>query len=683
MSLSPQDITLIKTINVERVLEDIQYLSTGVVNNPNGTGKGTAVAGTSEEHKMAHAIKEKFEEIGLDKVELEDFPVQTYKYGPVMFRANCRVLPAISLHGASGTYGTRYGLPFALGNTECGRMVISDLVDANLGTRQDYEAIGDVTGKVVIIRRLLWPVYEIIEAALRGAAALIVWGYGEDEDEVRSDLLRQDAMYNHLQLPVAAISKDTYLYLKSLLDAGRNVEVELENRVDITDGISHNVVATYKGCLFPDEYIVCSAHYDRWFVAAADNCSGVAAILELARMIVKGERPNRTFIFIAVGAEEVGIYDSTNDWLAGSFSYANMHPHIWRNIAHAINFDIYGWTNDRTSHQTSGELIPFQNQVVAEAQNKLGVTLPVEITEYNNSNVDAWVYCKVAGGGIVFQGSTRLFGQGAPDSVLNYALYYHTNGDIFEPKRFQLLEPELYYSATGLILADKLLIVPIKLSSILTSLTNSLNTSITANPEVDYAQVQAALAELKVEVSRVESIAEDVKDPKRAALINKLLMNARKEFLPWLYSASGYRITLYNRIYASLRNVLAAAERNDRAATLAAILAIRGSGWWTVQMNKLSQFSPQTVERERLYYYVNGDWRSAYDQRALLVGEDIDRIYYRLENEESTPLEEVPLIRELLDHILVQLKETLTITEGKLEEAVEYFDRYFHPHILC
>ncbi|GHB50659.1 M28 family metallopeptidase [Mongoliitalea lutea] len=69
-----------------------------------------------------------------------------------------------------------------------------------------------------------------------------------------------------------------------------------------------------------DEVIVIGAHYDhvgfeilpsgtkRIFPGADDNASGVAGMLEIARMIIEGEeRPKRTLVFIAFDAEESGL----------------------------------------------------------------------------------------------------------------------------------------------------------------------------------------------------------------------------------------------------------------------------------------------------------------------------------------------------------------------------------------
>jgi Iap family predicted aminopeptidase len=47
----------------------------------------------------------------------------------------------------------------------------------------------------------------------------------------------------------------------------------LENRIDSADDWSQNVVGTITGRELPDEWIIVSAHYDRWWQTAQDNCA--------------------------------------------------------------------------------------------------------------------------------------------------------------------------------------------------------------------------------------------------------------------------------------------------------------------------------------------------------------------------------------------------------------------------
>lgn len=115
---------------------------------------------------------------------------------------------------------------------------------------------------------------------------------------------------------------------------------------------SQNVVAIIEGWdpKLKDEYIVIGAHYDHLgyndlvvngqekrqiFRGADDNASGVAVLLELARL-VKAESFNfrRSVIFVAFGAEERGMN--------GSWYFANRAFAHTKKISLMINLDMVG-----------------------------------------------------------------------------------------------------------------------------------------------------------------------------------------------------------------------------------------------------------------------------------------------------------------------------------------------------
>jgi Peptidase family M28/Fibronectin type III domain len=88
------------------------------------------------------------------------------------------------------------------------------------------------------------------------------------------------------------------------------------NGVDIT-----NVVATLKGSLTPDRIYVVSGHLDSRVTivtnpdidepGADDDASGVAVVMELARIMAK-HSPESTIVFTAVDGEEQGLFGSAN-----------------------------------------------------------------------------------------------------------------------------------------------------------------------------------------------------------------------------------------------------------------------------------------------------------------------------------------------------------------------------------
>lgn len=105
----------------------------------------------------------------------------------------------------------------------------------------------------------------------------------------------------------------------------------------------HNVVATKGGAGSPDEFILIGAHYDSRMErigdsgapapGADDNASGVAALLEVARVLA-AVPTDRSIRFVAFSGEEQG--------LVGSRAYAARCRADGLKIAAMINLDMVG-----------------------------------------------------------------------------------------------------------------------------------------------------------------------------------------------------------------------------------------------------------------------------------------------------------------------------------------------------
>ncbi|QYH37479.1 M28 family peptidase [Algoriphagus sp. NBT04N3] len=101
-----------------------------------------------------------------------------------------------------------------------------------------------------------------------------------------------------------------------------NLKASSSLKVEATYNTSQNVVAKLTGEQNPDEYIVYTAHWDHLGVGkpdasgdsiyngALDNASGTAALLALAKAFKESKTPNRSVIFLAVTAEEQGLWGS-------------------------------------------------------------------------------------------------------------------------------------------------------------------------------------------------------------------------------------------------------------------------------------------------------------------------------------------------------------------------------------
>ena len=128
--------------------------------------------------------------------------------------------------------------------------------------------------------------------------------------------------------------------------------IDLKNTV--RDIVSHNVVAMVKGTSRPDEALVYSAHWDHLgthtvngeteiFHGAVDNGSGIAGLLELARVYAAAPPPARSVLFIATTCEEQN--------LLGAEYYAEHPLFPLKDTVGDMNMDVldtYGRTRDLT-----------------------------------------------------------------------------------------------------------------------------------------------------------------------------------------------------------------------------------------------------------------------------------------------------------------------------------------------
>lgn len=102
-----------------------------------------------------------------------------------------------------------------------------------------------------------------------------------------------------------------------------NLKITTSMKVKARYDKSQNVIAKIAGSEQPDEYIICTAHWDHLGIGkkdaegdsiyngALDNASGTAGLLELAKAFKSlKNKPKRSIIFLAVTAEEQGLWGS-------------------------------------------------------------------------------------------------------------------------------------------------------------------------------------------------------------------------------------------------------------------------------------------------------------------------------------------------------------------------------------
>ena len=132
-----------------------------------------------------------------------------------------------------------------------------------------------------------------------------------------------------------------------------------------------NVAAQISGAGRAGEIIVVGAHYDSVIGSpgANDNGSGVAALLELARLL-KDARPARTVRFVAFVNEEPPFYRSD---AMGSRQYARRSRERGENVVAMFSLETIGWYSDRPGSQhyppPLGLLYPSAGNFIAFVSN--------------------------------------------------------------------------------------------------------------------------------------------------------------------------------------------------------------------------------------------------------------------------------------------------------------------------
>lgn len=118
-----------------------------------------------------------------------------------------------------------------------------------------------------------------------------------------------------------------------------------------------NVVARLEGSEHPEVVYIYSAHYDSVLdgPGADDNSTGIAVMLEMARVLADTELP-ATIIFAALTAEEAG--------LLGAQEFVRRAEEDGMQVAGVVNNDMMGWTR----HHRLDNTIRFSNYGIRDVQ---------------------------------------------------------------------------------------------------------------------------------------------------------------------------------------------------------------------------------------------------------------------------------------------------------------------------
>lgn len=188
------------------------------------------------------------------------------------------------------------------------------------------------------------------EYSKKGANALILYNTSKIADNLSYD--RKDKPEPAV-IPVLYITKE--VKRKYLKDESASLDIKIKVGFTEKKRTGHNVVG-YLDNGAPNTVII-GAHYDHLGYGedsnslyrgserlihngADDNASGVAAAIELARLLKESRSQNNNYLFIAFSGEELGLFGS---------KYFVEHPTIdLKKVNYMINLDMIGRLRDST-----------------------------------------------------------------------------------------------------------------------------------------------------------------------------------------------------------------------------------------------------------------------------------------------------------------------------------------------
>jgi N-acetylated-alpha-linked acidic dipeptidase len=148
-----------------------------------------------------------------------------------------------------------------------------------------------------------------------------------------------------------------------------------------------DVIATMKGSVEPDVWIVRGNHYDGWVNGADDPISGQSGLLEEARALgelaQQGWKPKRTLIYAAWDGEEPGLLGST-EWAETHADELTKHAALYVNSdesnrgflgasgSHALEHLVNDVANDVTDPETKSSVWKRQQAALLTGSGRPG-----------------------------------------------------------------------------------------------------------------------------------------------------------------------------------------------------------------------------------------------------------------------------------------------------------------------
>lgn len=615
--LTAEEKTILSQLDYNNAWKQLEYL----------TGQ-ERVVGDAQVVVAQNYIYGQFESMGMDIVSTEHFNTQSWaNYGTTVNIVSPVVvnLPAATYGDSRSVWGVAYGKPYHLGNSDGGKTLIAPIVDAGKGTNDEFNALGNLAGKIVLVLRdddqQGWPNVPLEEAEIHGAAAVVFYGYYNGFP--LPDGIKQDVVGG--KIPAISISPNSAAVIKEQLKLGA-VQLSINGRADLMDenhAQGTNVVAYMIGSKYPDQYVIFSAHIDNWWGVASDDTSGIACVLEYARLFsaarASGLYTNeRTLVFCSFDGEEYGGPDATwYNWLIGSYEFVKAHRDVVDRTVIDLNLDMV--CIPKHSGKYWFEQSADSNDIVKKAINDLGMTGQVSYYNPAYSWVDAWSFHAKGG-----TSSVNAWW------VVNQDEVYHTPLDDLSYASLEPMKLVLdIYTLIGM-RASHALVLPINILNMADYAQGGLTSDgALASKDVGYfAQAQSALDKLKAEVTVVNSYAASLvsayaaakNDDERAAIevkagvLNNALFVARKTVNVWTMGEGGTmgswdcfpREHQHSNDIGAINTAISALSRGRVQTALGALETVYGMEWGHYCSNATYNYILSWMINDEMYW--GGEW---------------------------------------------------------------------------
>ena len=311
------------------------------------TEVGPRLPGTDNDKKAVAWAKAKFNQLGFDKVWLEEatFPewrrysesgkILTPSEQPLHLTAlgNSISTPKEGITATVVLFETLDELIAAPANSLKGKI-------AYINYRMNRHIDGNGYGPAVKARGT-----GAIEASKKGAVAYMMRSVstGHHRFAHTGGSYYKDGVKKIPNVTIANPDADQIARLVALgKDVSVNINVQTEN---LGEGTGYNVIGQFNGTENPEQYVLIGGHLDSWDLGtgALDDGAGVALTMAAAKHISDVKRPKRSIRVVLFAAEELGLW--------GAKAYFAKHKNDLHNIVAAAESDfgadvVYGFESN-------------------------------------------------------------------------------------------------------------------------------------------------------------------------------------------------------------------------------------------------------------------------------------------------------------------------------------------------